>query len=287
MIQIKQIKDVCTGISQHLETLPQGGVDLIGYDSGYKELNKMTLGLRPDVIILMGRPSMGKTTFSLTLAEAISKQIPVLYFSIEMTAEDVVAKIISARSKLPYDSIMLGKLDSDGWDNLMSGFQSTMDLNIHFVEEASITMPQIRQVCEEFKKKHNEFFVVIDYLQLISVEGKHWSRDDEVSKISKALVQLKKDLKVPVMTLSQMNRECEKRTDPRPMMSDLRESGSIEQDADIIMGIYRPARLRLKEDFDGQTFIDVLKNRKGRVGDFQLQFLEEEQRFIQKESIDF
>lgn len=280
---IRNIQSVVTEIGDHLARLPSGGVDLIGLDSGFKQMNQITLGIRPSLMILMGRPSMGKTTFSLNIAENISKQVPVLYFSIEMSAKDVVTKMISAKAKIPFDNIMLGKMGQKDWDSLTVASANLANAQIFFIEESSINVDQIRQYCEEFKSAHPKFFVVIDYLQLInSASGKSWSRDHEVSLISKKLVAIKKDLQVPVLTLAQMNRECEKRQEPRPIMSDLRESGSIEQDADMIMGIYRPARLRMNEEYEGQTFIEVLKNRQGRVGEFELQFLEEQQVFIEK-----
>lgn len=280
---IKKIQSVITEIGDYLSELPPGGVDLIGLNSGFKEMNKLTLGIRPSLMILMGRPSMGKTTFSLNIAENISKQVPVLYFSIEMSAKDVVTKMISAKAKIPFDNIMLGKMAQQDWDNLTWASANLAESDIYFIEESSINVDQIRQYCEEFKALYPNFFVVIDYLQLInSSSGKSWSRDHEVSIISKKLVSIKKDLKIPVLTLAQMNRECEKRQEPRPIMSDLRESGAIEQDADMIMGIYRPARLRMNEEYEGQTFIELLKNRQGRVGEFELQFLEEQQVFIEK-----
>jgi replicative DNA helicase len=281
-MNLLDMQEVLMQIHGELEDLPEGGVDLIGLDTGFNKLNELTLGLQPSMIILMGRPGMGKTTFSLNLAENISSHTPILYFSIEMTARDVVRKMLSSRSNIDLNKIRLGKMDAEEWDRLTVGFNNLMNTNITFCEETNITMDMVRNLCLDFKRENENFMVVIDYLQLLSEprEGK-FSKNDQVAEISKKILSLKKEFKIPVLTLAQMNRECEKRSDPRPLASDLRESGNIEQDADIIMGIYRPALLRLEEEFEGQTYLDVLKNRQGEVGVCDLQFIGAQQRFVE------
>jgi replicative DNA helicase len=280
-MNILNAETVCKEIFQDVSDLPDGGVDLIGFDTGYRQLNDHTLGFAPGFIILMGRPSMGKTTLSLNISENIASKIPTLYFSIEMTAKAVMRKMISARTGISYRNLRLGKLDANDWDGFVSGIADAMKSRIHFVEE-SVTVNKIRDYCMHFRKTHKQFFVVIDYLQLIQAEGQSFSRDREVAHMSNTLKFLSKELNIPIMILSQMNRDCESRSDPRPKMSDLRDSGSLEQDADIIMGIYRPEMMRNEAEYEGQTYVDLLKNREGETGVFEMVFEAHRQRFVER-----
>lgn len=260
---------------------------LCGLDTGYSKLNEFTLGISTGMVVLMGRPSMGKTAFALQLTRNFLKEVPVLFFSLEMSKESLIRRILSAETGIPLKSLRLGGLNGDQWDKLTLAATTIDNGDLFISDTPSMTPEYIIETSKQFSNHFKEFVVVVDYLQYIKVSSRFSSREQEVAHISHSMKSLSKILDIPVLLLAQMSRESEKRVDKRPILSDLRESGSIEQDADVVMSIHRPARFREHEDYQGQTFIDVLKNRDGEIGVQELIFIPEKQLFLETEPGDY
>ncbi|OUT97547.1 MAG: replicative DNA helicase [Betaproteobacteria bacterium TMED41] len=263
--------------------------DVTGIPSGFLDLDQKTAGMHPgDLIIIAGRPSMGKTSLAINIAEyvAIDHGLPVAVFSMEMAAEQLVIRMLCSQGKIDAQRVRTGKLSQDDWDRLMSANASMKNAAIHIDESAGINPLEIRSRARRLKRLTGGLgLVIVDYLQLMSASGDGENRTTEISEITRSLKGLAKELECPVIALSQLNRTVEQRTDKRPVMSDLRESGSIEQDADVILFIYRDEVYRPETAEKGIAEIIISKQRNGPIGTIRLTFLGEFTRFENYSSV--
>jgi replicative DNA helicase len=249
----------------------KGGVT--GLRTGFQNLDQITNGLQDEeLVILAARPSMGKSAFALNLALNVAKRnaeghAAVAIFSLEMSNEQLAGRMLSSESNVKNVKIKTGGLTSKEWQFLEAGMQSLSRLSIVFDDSAAVTVSDIRAKCRKLAHENRLDFVVIDYLQLIKGDSKSGNRQEEVARISRSLKQMARELKVPVLALSQLSRDVEKRDDKRPVLADLRESGSIEQDADIVMFLFRPDYYKRDADADiSDVELIISKNRQGIAG---------------------
>ena len=246
---------------------------ITGLATGFSELDRITSGLQPEeLIILAARPSMGKSAFALNLALNTAQKNKgsaayVAIFSLEMSNDQLASRMLSAEANIDGNKLRSGQLDSKDWAQLEAGKRSLEKLNIVFDDSAAVTVSDIRAKCRKLSQEGRLDFIIIDYLQLIKGDTRSGNRQEEVSRISRGLKQMARELSVPVLALSQLSREVEKREDKRPVLSDLRESGSIEQDADIVMFLYREDYYtKDTESKTGDVLISIAKNRQGQSG---------------------
>ena len=260
------------------------GDDVTGVPTGFKDLDTYLSGLQPsDFILVAARPSMGKTAFVLNVAEnvAIKQQITTVVFSLEMSNVQLVNRMLSLESTVDADKIRKGHLDSNDWGKLIEGADSIAKSKLIIDDTPGISIAELRSKCRKYKMENNLGLIIIDYLQLMSGSGSGRSegRQQEVSDISRALKALARELNVPVVTLSQLSRAVEQRPDHRPMLSDLRESGAIEQDADVVMFLYRDDYYNKDTEQKGIAEIIIAKQRNGPIGTVKMAWLPEQTRF--------
>lgn len=266
-----------------IEELYQKKADVTGIATGFTHLDKMTSGLQPgELIILAARPSMGKTALSLNIAQhiALREKKTVAYFSLEMSREAVMMRLLSSEAAVNMKAIRSGKVTDTAWPKLIEAAGLMSEAPIYIDESSSLSPFEIRSRCRRLKAQHGLDVIMIDYLQMMKMKEKVESREREVSEISRTLKGLAKELNVPIIALAQLNRGVEGRTEKRPMLSDLRESGSIEQDADIIMMLFREDYYD-KEDPDKQGNAEIIigKQRNGPTGTVKLKFEADYARF--------
>jgi replicative DNA helicase len=256
---------------------------ITGVATGYNELDEMTSGLQQsDLVIIAGRPSMGKTTFAMNIAEhvAIKSTAPVLIFSMEMPGEALVMRLLSSLCRIDQQSIRTGKIQDSDWPRIASTVSMLSTAPLFIDDTPALSPVELRARSRRIAKEHGQIgLIVIDYLQLMQVQGFSENRTAEISEISRSLKSLAKELKVPVIALSQLNRGLEQRADKRPVMSDLRESGAIEQDADLILFIYRDEVYNDGTPDKGTAEIIIAKQRNGPIGKLRLTFLGQFTRF--------
>ena len=260
--------------------------DITGVPTGFTELDQRTAGLQPgDLIIVAGRPSMGKTAFALNIAEHValhpSVRLPVAVFSMEMSASQLAMRMLSSMAKLDQSRLRTGRLNDEEWGRLTDEIGRLNETQIHVDETAALNALELRARARRMKREYGKLgLVVVDYLQLMSSTSQGENRATEISEISRSLKALAKELDVPVIALSQLSRAVEQRNDRRPMMSDLRESGAIEQDADVILFIYREEVYSPdKEEAKGRAEVIIGKQRNGPIGRVDLTFLGRYTRF--------
>ena len=260
--------------------------DITGVPTGFTELDQRTAGLQPgDLIIVAGRPSMGKTAFALNIAEHValhpSVRLPVAVFSMEMSASQLAMRMLSSMAKLDQSRLRTGRLNDEEWGRLTDEIGRLNETQIHVDETAALNALELRARARRMKREYGKLgLVVVDYLQLMSASSQGENRATEISEISRSLKALAKELDVPVIALSQLSRAVEQRNDRRPMMSDLRESGAIEQDADVILFIYREEVYSPdKEEAKGRAEVIIGKQRNGPIGRVDLTFLGRYTRF--------
>lgn len=273
---------------QKIEELYSKKADLTGLSTGFRDLDKMTAGLHPgELTIIAARPSMGKTAFSLNLAQAVAvrQKRTVAYFSLEMGKESVMMRMLSSESKVSMSEIRNGRIQDSSWPRLIQSAGLLSEAPLFIDDTSGISPFEIRARCRRLKAKHGLDLVMIDYLQLMDLKLRVESRERAVSEISKNLKVLAKELQIPVVALAQLNRGVEGRADRRPMLSDLRESGSIEQDADVIMMLYRDDYYD-KQDPEKQGHAEVIigKQRNGPTGTVHLKFDAKINRFLDAEA---
>lgn len=259
----------------------KGGVT--GIDTGFNDLNRMTAGLQPsDLIILAARPSMGKTTFALNIARncAVRNKIPVIVFSLEMSMEQLALKLLCSEAGVDNQRIRTGTLTDQDWPRLGNAIGALSETPIFIDDTAGISVLEIRAKARRIKAEHGLGLILIDYLQLMQSRGRTENRQQEVSEISRSLKALARELYVPIISLSQLSRAVEQRTDKRPNLSDLRESGSLEQDADMVAFLYREDYYNPETDRKGITELIVSKQRNGPVGTLELLFQKEYSKFV-------
>ena len=278
------IRDVLMEVFERVETLYNQRGTTTGIPSGFPDLDRMTAGFqRSDLIIVAARPSVGKTAFALNVAQnvAVRAKETVAIFSLEMSAAQLVQRIICAEANVDAGRIRTGALEGDDWEKLTMAIGTLSEAEIYIDDTPAITVADIRAKCRRLKKEKGLGMILIDYLQLIAGRGKAGeNRQQEVSEISRTLKQIARELEVPVIALSQLSRGVEQRQDKRPMMSDLRESGSIEQDADIVAFLYRDDYYDKESEKKNIIEIIIAKQRNGPVGTVELVFLKNFNKFV-------
>ncbi|EYU16581.1 MULTISPECIES: replicative DNA helicase [Photorhabdus] len=274
-MNINSILEKTIAAIEDLYQRPYDGVT--GLDTGYTNINKKTAGLQPsDLVIIAARPSMGKTTFAMNICEntALTADKPVMIFSLEMPAEQIMMRMLASLSRVDQTKIRTGQLDDTDWARISSTMGILLERkNIYIDDSSGLTPTELRSRARRIYREHGGLsLIMVDYLQLMRVPTLSDNRTLEIAEISRLLKALAKELKVPVVALSQLNRSLEQRADKRPVNSDLRESGSIEQDADLIMFIYRDEVYNENSDAKGIAEIIIGKQRNGPIGTVRLTF---------------
>jgi replicative DNA helicase len=277
------IKTLLSRAVDRIETLFQKDEPITGLSSGFNDFDEMTSGLQPaDLIIVAGRPSMGKTTFAMNIAEhvAIKSARAVAVFSMEMPGDALAMRMMSSLGRIDQLRVRTGKLEDDEWPRLSSAVSMLAETQLFIDDTPALTPTEVRARARRLKREHKDLgLIVLDYLQLMQAPGEGDNRTGEISAISRSLKALAKELNVPVIALSQLNRGLEQRPNKRPVMSDLRESGAIEQDADIIIFIYRDEVYNEESTDKGVAEIIIGKQRNGPIGTTRLAFLGKYTRF--------
>lgn len=277
------MSELLSDVMTRLDDLAKNPTAVTGKATGFTDLDEMTSGMQDgDLIIVAGRPSMGKTAIALNMAEhvALNLGLPVLIFSMEMGSTQIAGRFLSSISKVDQQRLRTGRLESRDWDRLNQALVKLNDAPIHIDETPALNALELRARARRMWRQHSGLgLIVVDYLQLMSSTGNGENRATEISEISRSLKALAKELKVPVMALSQLNRSLEQRPNKRPVMSDLRESGAIEQDADLILFIYRDEVYNPESAEKGSAEIIIGKQRNGPIGTVRLTFLGQNTRF--------
>jgi replicative DNA helicase len=265
-----------SGALERIEELYNTGGDITGLTTGFIDLDRMTSGLQSsDLVIVAGRPSMGKTSFAMNLVEnaALASDRPIMIFSMEMPAEQLVIRMLSSLGRIDQSRVRTGKLEQDDWPKLSSATEKLKDTQIFIDDTPALTPTELRSRVRRLVREQGDLgMIMVDYLQLMRVAGSSEGRTAEISEISRSLKALAKEFKVPVVALSQLNRALEQRPNKRPVNSDLRESGAIEQDADVIMFIYRDEVYNEDSSDQGVAEIIIGKQRNGPIGTCRLSF---------------
>jgi replicative DNA helicase len=277
------IKPLLAKAIDRIEMLFQKEGHITGASTGFNDFDDLTSGMQPsDLVIVAGRPSMGKTTFAMNIAEhvAIKEQVPVAVFSMEMPGEQLAMRMISSLGRIDQHRVRTGKLEDDEWPRMTSAINILAETKLYIDDTPAMTPTEVRARCRRLARENDGKLglVVLDYLQLMQSPGSE-SRVNEISDISRSLKALAKELNVPVIALSQLNRSLEQRPNKRPIMSDLRESGAIEQDADVIVFIYRDEVYNKDTTDKGTAEIIIAKQRNGPIGTTRLTFLGQYTRF--------
>ncbi|QJA09791.1 replicative DNA helicase [Romboutsia sp. CE17] len=281
----KSINEVLVDAYDMIEKLYTNKSDVTGITTGFKDLNKKINGLqRTDLILIAARPAMGKTAFSLNLVQnaALKGDASVAVFSLEMSKDQLVQRMLAAQSHVELKKIKTGTLDENDWPRIIDAMAVLSNANIHIDDTPGIKISELRSKCRKLKIEKGLDLILIDYLQLMEGEGNNESRQQEIAKISRSLKIIAKELNCPVVALSQLSRAPEQRADHRPMLSDLRESGSIEQDADIVMFLYRDEYYHPDSERKNIGEVLIAKNRHGETGSVELVWLGEVQKFADK-----
>jgi replicative DNA helicase len=276
------LRQILPATIDRLDFLSHSEGDITGISTGFAEMDRMTAGLqRGELIIVAGRPSMGKTTLAINIAEnaAIAHKVPTAVFSMEMSAEQLSFRMIGSIGRVNQQRLRTGRLSDEDWTRIDSAVSMMSNVPIFIDDSAGLSPTEIRARARRLKREHGLGMIVVDYLQLMQVSGHTENRATEISEISRGLKALAKELDVPVIALSQLNRSVEQRNDKKPVMSDLRESGAIEQDADVIVFIYREEVYQPDTARKGIADIIIGKQRNGPVGEFHLTFLGEFTKF--------
>ena len=278
-------KDLITRVFEQIEKRMETKELVTGVPSGYYQFDEYTAGLQPsDLIIVAGRPSMGKTAFAMNVAmrAAAMHAVPTAVFSLEMSMEQIMQRMLCCWGKVDLAKLRRGRLDDEDWSRLYDAANHLSAAPIFVDDTPAITTMDLRARCRRLKAERGLGLIMVDYLQLMRASRHIDSREQEISEISRSLKSLAKELHVPVVALSQLNRKVEERADKRPMMSDLRESGAIEQDADVIIFLYRAAAYKKKEELtpeDNVAEVIIGKQRNGPTGMVKLLFLKESTAF--------
>ena len=278
----QQLKRILGKTIDRLDELQKNQGDVTGLSTGFKDFDSMTAGLHPgDLVIIAGRPSMGKTSFAMNIAEhaAIGSGASVAIFSMEMSAEQLSFRMISSLGRVNQSNLRRGRFSDEDWSRINSAVSVMSKARVFIDDTPALNPTELRARSRRLKREHGLDLIVVDYLQLMQVHGTAENRATEISEISRSLKALARELEVPVITLSQLNRSVEQRADKRPVMSDLRESGAIEQDADLIAFIFREEVYNKDSPRKGIADIIISKQRNGPIGDVQLTFLGEYTKF--------
>jgi len=273
-------KDTLVETFQRISHLYESGAEVTGLSTGFKDLDRLTAGLQPaNLVILAARPSMGKSAFALEIAAhvTVDVQLPCAFFSLEMSRQEVAQRLICSRGKVDAHAIRTGRLAKDDWPRLAQACGKLEAAPLFVDDTPALSLLELRARAQTLKRRHPDLgLVVVDYLQLMTTGRSEESRLQEVSAISRGLKEIAKDLDLPILALSQLSRAVEQRHDKRPVLSDLRESGSIEQDADLVMFLYRDEYYERDEADDskkGIAEVIVAKHRNGPIGSFNVAFI--------------
>ncbi|OOG25377.1 replicative DNA helicase [Thioalkalivibrio denitrificans] len=268
---------------EHIEMLYERDDPITGLPTGYGEFDEMTSGLQGgDLVIIAGRPSMGKTSFAMNIAEyaSLKQQAPVAVFSMEMPGEQLSMRLLSSLGRINQQRLRTGRLEDDDWPRFTSAVSMLSEAQLFIDDSPALSPTEVRARSRRLMREHKQLgLIVVDYLQLMQLPGNTENRATEISEISRSLKALAKELSVPVIALSQLNRSLEQRPNKRPVMSDLRESGAIEQDADLICFIYRDEVYNEDSPDKGTAEIIIAKQRNGPIGTLRLTFLGQYTRF--------
>lgn len=274
-----QLMDIVERRIDDMRTNPGG---LAGLPTGFTDLDKLTTGLHPgDLVILAGRPAMGKTSFALNIAEhvALYEKKGAAVFSMEMPAEQLALRVLSSFARIDMGKLRSGELEDRDWDRLTSQGGLVREAPIYIDETGALSPLELRARARRMKQRHDIQLIIVDYIQLMQVPGTKENRTNEISEISRSLKALAKELNLPVIALSQLNRGVEQRDNKRPRMSDLRESGGIEQDADIVAFVYRDEVYNKESPDKGTAEIIIVKQRNGPLGTVKTAFFGQYTRF--------
>ena len=280
------IKDVVLNALERIEQASRTQGTVTGIPTGFMDLDYKLSGLQPsDLILVAARPSMGKTAFVLNIAQyaAFHENMATAIFSLEMSKEQLVNRLFSLESRVDAQLLRSGNLSDADWEKLIEGAGTIGKSHLIIDDTPGISVTELRSKCRKYKLEHDLKLIIIDYLQLMSGSGRGDSRQQEISDISRALKQVARELNVPVIALSQLSRQVEQRPDHRPMLSDLRESGAIEQDADVVMFIYRDDYYNKDSDNKGIAEIIIAKQRNGPIGTVNLVWLPQYTKFANLE----
>ena len=273
---IFHIKDVAVSAFERIEDIYKNKGKLTGVPSGFADFDAKTAGLQPsDLILLAARPSMGKTAFALNIAQnaAIRANVPVAIFSLEMSKEQLVNRMLCSEAMIDAQKLRTGELNEDDWPKLIQAIGPLSQADIYIDDTPGVSPMDIRAKCRKLKLEKGVGLILIDYLQLMSSDSKTDSRQQEISEISRSLKAIAREMNAPVVALSQLSRACESRTDHRPMLSDLRESGAIEQDADVVAFLYRDEYYFPDTEKKNQAELIIAKQRNGPTGTVDLMWL--------------
>ena len=281
------IRQVALNVLEKIEAASKSNSTVTGIPTGFIDLDYRTSGFQPsDFILIAARPSMGKTAFVLNVVEhvAVKKGLPCMVFSLEMSKEQLVNRMLSMESNVDSQKLRTGTLTDSDWDAVVEGIGTIGSSKLIIDDTPGISIAEMRSKCRKYKLEHDLKLIIIDYLQLMSGSGKGSdSRQQEISDISRSLKALARELSVPVIALSQLSRAVEQRPDHRPMLSDLRETGAIEQDADVVMFIYRDDYYNHDSEMKGISEIIIAKQRNGPIGTVNLVWLPQYTKFANME----
>lgn len=280
------IRQVVMNAMDRIEAAAKNHGNVTGIPTGFLDLDYRTAGMQPsDLVLIAARPSMGKTAFELNLARhaAFKKGLTVAIFSLEMSKEQLVNRMLSMESSVDSQKLRTGQMNDQEWEKLIESAGVIGKSSLIIDDTPGIGIAELRSKCRKYKLEHNLSIIMIDYLQLMTGNGKQESRQQEISEISRSLKAVARELNVPVIAFSQLSRAVEQRPDHRPILSDLRESGAIEQDADVVMFIYRDEYYNHDSDKKGIAEIIIAKQRNGPIGTVELAWLPEYQRFMNLE----
>ncbi|MBR6485492.1 MAG: replicative DNA helicase [Lachnospiraceae bacterium] len=279
------IRKIVVDALQHLSLVSKSKGNVTGIATGFTDLDYKTAGLQPsDLVLIAARPSMGKTAFVLNMAQHIcfkDKRNAVI-FSLEMSKEQLINRLLSLESRVDSQAIRTGTLSDTDWENVIEGAETIAKSGLIIDDTPGISISELRSRCRRYHQEFGLSVVIIDYLQLMSGKGRTDSRQQEISEISRSLKALARELHVPVVALSQLSRAVEKRDDHRPMLSDLRESGAIEQDADVVMFLYRDDYYNKESEKQGIAEVIIAKQRNGPIGTVELVWLPNYTKFANK-----
>ena len=280
--EYEDIRKVVLRTLKTIEMAAKSSGRITGIATGFTDLDYKMAGLqRSDLVLIAARPSMGKTAFVLNLAEyiALHSKVTTIVFSLEMSKEQLVNRLLAMNSRVDSQNIRTGDLKDSEWADLMESARNIGESSLVIDDTPGITISELRSKCRKLKLEKNLGVVIIDYLQLMNGNGKTESRQQEISEISRSLKALAREINCPVVALSQLSRAVEQRPDKRPMLSDLRESGAIEQDADVVMFLYRDEYYHKDTEEPGVTEVIIGKQRNGPTGTVKLKWMGEIQKF--------
>ena len=280
----ESIKQIMMEVLHRTNSAAQTQGSVTGVPSGFNDLDYKTAGFqKSDLILIAARPSMGKTAFALNIAQYVSlkKKIPVAIFSLEMSSVQLGSRLVAMESRVDSQKIRVGRLDSAEWKNFLEGAKNISESKIILDDTPGINPTQLRSKCRKYKLENPDLgLIIIDYLQLMASNRRTDSRQQEISEISRGLKEIARELDIPVIALSQLSRAVEKRDDKRPMLSDLRESGAIEQDADVVMFLYRDDYYVKDSDRKNIAEVIIAKQRSGPTGTVELVWLPQYTKFV-------